>query len=165
MNVSFRCPKCEQTSRYQATPVAREIECQQCGASLPTPADAWNGNELERCLICPCSELYVRKGFPPKLGAAIVLASIAACAVAVYLREPYWFYGILFGVFLIDAALFLLLPDSLVCYRCGSVYHQAGDLSRHAPFELETHEKHRQQAARMASAARHEAPSETSHAG
>ena len=165
MNVSFRCPKCEQTSRRETTPDSSGLECQHCGAHIASSTNAWTGEELSRCLICPSSELYVRKGFPPKLGAIIVLGSIAACAVAVYLHEPYWFYAILFGVFFIDAALFLLLPNSLVCYRCGSVYRGAGDLKRHGAFELETHEKHRQQAARMASQARRDVPTEESPVG
>lgn len=152
MIVGFRCPNCEQANRCEAAADAECLACAHCPTKLPIPQGAWNGESLTRCLACPSTELYVRKGFPPRMGVAIVASSFAAALVAVYLRELYWFYGILFGVFIVDAILYATLGNSLVCYRCGAVYRRAGDLSRHVPFALETHEKYRQQAARLAQA-------------
>jgi hypothetical protein len=40
--------------------------------------------------------------------------------------------------------------DSLVCYRCQAEYRQLPSLAEHGPFRLETHERYRQQAARLA---------------
>jgi hypothetical protein len=61
----------------------------------------------------------------------------------------YWTFGILFATALIDLALFFVVGNSLMCYRCGAVYRGADQLDAHGPFNLETHERYRQMAARL----------------
>jgi len=46
--------------------------------------------------------------------------------------------------------LYMVVPDALMCYRCEAMYRQVKDMERHGAFNLETHERYRQQAARMA---------------
>ena len=52
----------------------------------------------------------------------------------------------------LDALLYLLMGDVLTCYRCHCEYRGAEGLEEHAAFDLEVHEKYRQQAARLAQA-------------
>ena len=56
----------------------------------------------------------------------------------------------LFATALVDVVLYLIVPDALMCYRCGAQYRMAEGMSRHGAFNLETHERHRQQVARLA---------------
>jgi hypothetical protein len=56
------------------------------------------------------------------------------------------------GSALLDVVLYFLMPDCLSCYRCGARYRGPGIADAFAGFDLETHEKHRQIAARTARA-------------
>ena len=53
---------------------------------------------------------------------------------------------------LVDVLLFVLVGETLVCYRCGAEYRDLDSMAAHGPFSLETHERYRQQAARLAQA-------------
>jgi hypothetical protein len=56
---------------------------------------------------------------------------------------------VLFATALIDLALFAVVGNALMCYRCGAQYRGVADMESHGQFNLETHEKHRQMAARL----------------
>ena len=45
--------------------------------------------------------------------------------------------------------LFTLVGDALMCYRCGAQYRGVEEMDAHGQFNLETHEKYRQLAARL----------------
>ena len=49
---------------------------------MPIPADAFVGDRLQRCLICPSHELFIRKDFPQRLGVAIVVLGFIASSIA-----------------------------------------------------------------------------------
>lgn len=102
-----------------------------------------------RCLACPSSDLYIRKAFPQRLGVAIVVVGFAISCVFWYFHRPIATFGVLFATAIIDALLFLLMGNVLSCYRCGAVYRRVEDLQNHAPFDLQVHERHRQQQARL----------------
>ena len=126
-----------------------QIECERCHAELEVPPDALAEDELKRCAVCRSSDLFIRKDFPQRLGVAIVVMGFFASSVAWYRYEIYLAFGILFTTAAIDIVLYLLVADALVCYRCGAQYRRVGNLTDHGAFELETHERYRQLAARM----------------
>ena len=111
--------------------------------------------QLRRCLVCPSTELFVRKDFPQRVGLAIVVAGLAASCVAWAWRELVLTFAILFGTALVDVVLYLVMPDCLSCYRCGARYRGAGVRGSFGGFDLETHEKHRQQTARLRAGSAH----------
>ena len=57
--------------------MAAAVACSVCQTVLPTPTGAWTGQELQRCLICGSSDLFVRKDFPHRLGLVIVVCGFA----------------------------------------------------------------------------------------
>ena len=59
-------------------------------------------------------------------------------------------FAILFATALIDVALYLIVGEALECYRCHAQYRTVAGLANHSAFSLETHERYRQLAARMA---------------
>ena len=81
-----------------------------------------------------------------------MVAGLAASCVAWANRELLITFGILFGTALLDVLLFFFMPNCLSCYRCGARYRGPGIADAFAGFDLETHEKHRQIAARTARA-------------
>jgi hypothetical protein len=126
------------------------LVCPQCDQAVAIPAGAWNDEGLRRCLACPSTDLFVRKDFPQRVGVGIVAAGILASCVTWAMTLPVATFGILFATALVDVVLYLVVPDALTCYRCGATYRLAEGTGGHAPFNLETHERYRQQAARMA---------------
>ncbi len=61
-------------------------------------------------------------------------------------------YAILFATAAVDFVLYFFTGNALQCYRCQAEYRGVEGLEKHEPFNLETHERYRQQAARLAQA-------------
>jgi hypothetical protein len=149
MNIAFRCPHCHEISRAEFASGTAAISCSHCQQTWPT-AGAVRDDELLRCLVCPSTELFVRKDFSQSLGIAIVVAGILASSVFWAWHKPYWTYAVLFATALIDVVLYFAVGNLLQCYRCQAQYRGIPGLENHAGFNLETHEKHRQQKIRLA---------------
>jgi len=96
--------------------------------------------------------LFIRKDFPQRVGVVLVAIGIIGSSIAWYYANVYWTFGILFATALIDVVLYLMVGDALMCYRCHAQYRSVEEMETHGEFELETHEKYRQLAARLESA-------------
>ena len=150
MNLTFACPSCQKAARVDVVAGESGLECPHCGQRIEFPATAYDGTKLDRCLVCPSTDLFVRKDFPQRLGVGLVALGFAASCVT-------WAYGmviptfaILFATALADVVLYAVVPDALMCYRCHAQYRSLQGHEGHQAFNLETHERHRQLAARMA---------------
>jgi hypothetical protein len=152
MNVTFRCPHCHQLGEAEFEAAARELACPNCREHLSVPEGALAQDKLWHCLVCPSTELYVRKDFSQKLGIAIVVTGFVISSVFWFYRMPFWTYGVLFATALLDVVLYLTVGNVLQCYRCQAQYRGVPGLENHGGFDLETHEKHRQQLIRLAQA-------------
>ncbi len=113
------------------------------------PRGAVEHGQLRRCVLCPSSDLYVRKDFPQRLGVTLVVVGFAASCVAWHYYALYWTFGILFATALVDVLLYVICGEALQCYRCGAIYRDVPGMDEHSPFSLDVHERHRQQAARV----------------
>ncbi len=109
---------------------------------------------MTRCLVCPSTDLFVRKDFPQRLGVLIVAVGIIGSSIAWHYAHLAWTFGILFATALADLVLFALVGNALMCYRCGAQYRGVEEMDAHGQFNLETHEKYRQLAARLKRRAR-----------
>ncbi len=153
MNVSFCCPHCDQGVRLHFSATDTELGCPHCGHAIAIPAGSIAGERVNRCVVCPSTDLFLRKDFPQRLGVGIVTVGIVGSCITWAMSEITLTFAILFATALIDVVLYLIVPDALMCYRCGAMYRQS-EGTGHEPFNLETHERYRQQAARMAGPAR-----------
>ena len=163
MRITYACPACAATVTLDRVEERAALDCPRCAAAVAIPAGALTMDEggggrpararLNRCLVCPSHELFARKDFPQRLGVAIVVAGFAASCVTWAWRLLVPTFAILFGTELVDVVLYLLVPECLACYRCGARYSGDGVATDHGGFDLETHEKHRQHAARLRSTA------------
>jgi hypothetical protein len=155
MNVTYPCPKCEAVNRAEVSPATAALRCEHCDQELRIPSGAIDASGgLHRCLACPSTDLFVRKDFPQGLGVAIVTVGLLASCVAWGYSQLYLTFGILFATALVDVVLYVFVPSALMCYRCGAMYRGAADVDSHESFNLETHERHRQQTIRLAEAQR-----------
>jgi len=151
MNAAYTCPNCSADQRAEFDDSSRELACGACGQAIELPEDALRGDRLTRCLVCPSRDLYVRKDFPQRLGVALVGVGVVGSSIAWAYSNLWWTFGILFSTALIDVVLYLLVGGALMCYRCGATYRGVAEMETHGQFDLETHEKYRQLAARMRS--------------
>jgi ribosomal protein S27E len=149
MNVTYRCPSCEKTVRTAFTAASTELACPQCTDRLTIPGGAVSDDRIERCLVCPSTDLFARKDFPQKLGVALVVFGFIASSIAWANYQVFWTFAILFATALVDLALYLVMGESLTCYRCHAQYRGTHEIERHGGFDLDTHERHRQLAARL----------------
>jgi hypothetical protein len=150
MNLTFACPQCEQSARTDLPADASELTCSHCQTTISIPPRAFVNGELTRCLVCPSRDIYLRKDFPQRLGVLIVVAGFAASSVTWAYSRPIWTFAILFATALVDVVLYLLMPNAVACYHCGAVYRRLPHSDRYTGFDLETHERHRQQKIRLA---------------
>ena len=151
MTVTFACPNCARTVRRDFSPSTERLECPECGNGVEVEAGAVDGDVVRKCLVCPSRDLFVRKDFPQRLGVALVAVGIIGSSIAWYHADLWWTFGILFATALADVLLFLFVGDALMCYRCEAQYRGVSDMESHGQFDLETHEKYRQLAARTQS--------------
>lgn len=149
MNVSYACPQCDAPVRQSFDASTTALPCPVCGQAVQTPPGAVEGNQVRRCLVCPSTDLYVRKDFPQRLGVLLVAVGVIGSSIAWYYGSLAWTFGILFATALADVLLYMFVGDALMCYRCGAIYRGVADMDAHGPFDLETREKHRQLVARL----------------
>jgi hypothetical protein len=104
---------------------------------------------LARCAACGNHELYKKKDFPHSLGMAILIVALVLSTVTYYAYEKWWTWSFLIGSALIDGALYLVVGDVVVCYRCEA--HHRGTLTTdaHQPFEITIGERYRQDRMRL----------------
>jgi DNA-directed RNA polymerase subunit RPC12/RpoP len=149
MNVTYRCPTCEKTVRTAFAAASTELACPQCSHEMKIPAGAVSDDRIERCLVCPSTDLFARKDFPQKLGVGLVVFGFIASSIAWANYQVFWTFAILFATALVDLVLYLVMGESLTCYRCHAQYRGTHEIERHGGFDLETHERYRQMAARL----------------
>ena len=83
MNIVCACPACQMGIYQTSVENASSIICPACGQSVAVPQGAIQVSEknaqprLNRCLVCPSTELFVRKNFPQRLGIAIVVIMLS----------------------------------------------------------------------------------------
>ncbi len=149
MNLSYNCPACRGLVRQNVTSDSARLSCPHCNQEIAIPGDAIAGKRLNRCLVCPSVDLFARKDFPQRLGVGLVIFAVVASSIAWANYQVLWAFGILFCTALIDLVLYIVMGESLTCYRCQAQYRGFEDIELHGGFDLETHERYRQLAARM----------------
>ncbi len=132
--IAFHCRSCgtEATSGLDG-----QGRCGRCGAlqELPLSASLREERIVDRCPACDGVQLYVQRDFNQKAGLAIVILGGALAPFT-----P--FYSSLFVAAAIDAALYALLPEITVCYRCHAHFRGFRRNPKHNPFDLHLAEQY-----------------------
>ena len=131
MNIVCACPACQAGIYQTSVEESLSVTCPVCGQSVAVPKEAIQVSgkdrqpQLFRCLVCPSTELFVRKNFPQRLGVGIVVVGLAMSCITWAYRDLFSTFAILFSTALLDVILFFVVPDCLTCYRCcphGAIY-------------------------------------------
>jgi DNA-directed RNA polymerase subunit RPC12/RpoP len=154
IHLAYCCPRCDAPINTTIDAGTRSLECPKCGQKSTVPEGAVADDRVHRCVVCPSTDLYVRKNFSQRAGVTMVVIGMIVSSIFWYNRQIYLTYGTLFVMALVDVVLYFSLGNLLQCYRCQAQYRGMAELEGHVPFDLEMHERHRQQAARLADAAK-----------
>jgi uncharacterized protein (DUF983 family) len=141
VKVIFVCPNCE----YPAQAPLDHSEDWRCPQCAETRRFEGSASTLPACAVCGCPELYKKKDFPHGLGLSVLILAFAASAVTYFLYMPWATWSILIGTAVFDGALYLLVGDAIVCYRCQAHHKGFTAAQRHQPFEITIGERYRQQ--------------------
>lgn len=148
-HVTFSCPACDGLLRASLDEKASAVTCPRCQQARALPGHDPHSGHLRHCLVCPSSELFVRKDFPQRWGAAIVIAGFALSCVFWAYEDVIMTFAVLFATALIDVLLYLTMGNVLECYRCHAQYRGLPEFEDYEQFDLEAYEKHRQQSLRL----------------
>lgn len=112
----------------------RALACSTCSGehALHLERLAANGGLLG-CLACGHPELFTQRDFPRPLGLAIVIGAAVAA--------PFTHYASLLAAAVLDALLYWLGPEVVVCYVCGSLHRGFPREPRHPAFDREIDER------------------------
>src|SRR4051812_45341689 len=151
MELTFECPKCSGVGRLDGVEHAETADCPRCGHSRPLSPRAVDAGRLVACPWCATEDLYLQKDFPHGLGLAIIVAGFAASTVFWFFYMPIAAFGALLATAALDVALYYLVPDVTICYRCLGQCRGPGSNPGGAfrPFDLAVGERCRQERLRV----------------
>ena len=138
--IAFRCSSCQGEATCGLDGEAR---CAGCGAAsrlVLSPAIR-ESRIVDVCPACQGRQLYVQRDFNQKAGLAIVVVGALLAPFTPY-------YSSLFVAGLVDAGLYVLLPEITICYRCHAHFRGFRRNPVHQPFDLhldeqyDTHQAH-----------------------
>lgn len=113
----------------------KQLPCPNCSEVLAIDLAGWSSDDdtsIEQCAICGCRHLYRQRDFNRALGCTLV--AVGAALVP-------WTYGLsLVLLSLVDLVLYYRLSESVVCYRCDTVYRDARPGERQNDFDLLKHD-------------------------
>ena len=132
--IAFACPGCR--AEVAAAP-GEPAACAACGAvaALEVPDTLRRGEAVETCPACGGRQLYVQRDFNQKAGLAVVVVGAALAPFT-----P--FYSSLIVAALVDAWLYMVLPEITVCYRCHAHFRGFARNPRHEAFDLHLAEQY-----------------------
>lgn len=145
MDIEYLCPQCGSRNREAAVEGRERVRC-ACGYERALRTESLRGESPSACPWCATTDLYAQKDFPRALGLALLASGLIISSVFYYYLMPIWSMLVLVAFALLDAALYRIVPDVVVCYRCGSRLRRgAGDRGAVQPFDLAVGERYRQE--------------------
>ena len=131
--IAFRCPSCQGEAVCALDGVAR---C-GCGAAprLELGPSIRESRIVDACPACQGRQLYVQRDFNQRAGLVIVVVGALLAPFTPY-------YSSLVVAGLVDAGLYLLLPEITVCYRCHAHFRGFRRNPSHHAFDLHLDEQY-----------------------
>lgn len=140
MRLEFLCPHDgdlalrEVFDAESAAALPETVPCAGGGAAHPVRAERLSKDGgLLGCLVCGHQELYTQKDFPRALG--FVIVGVAA------VLAPFTYYLSLVAAGLVDAVIYVLASDVVVCYVCHARHVRFAKEPRHPRFDREIDER------------------------
>ena len=149
MWIVFECPSCHGHNVSEIAAQTEQLRCSSCSWQRPVAEENRSASEPVDCVACGSGDLWRQKDFPQRLGLLMVATGALVSTIFWWYMMPGWAIGVLLLFALLDGVLYTLMPDVLVCYRCQARHRHTPLDGRHERFNLETHERYRQEAIHM----------------
>jgi hypothetical protein len=132
--IAFACGSC---GREAVAGLDGHGRCPRCGteARLALSPSLRDERLVDLCPLCQGRQMYVQRDFNQRAGLLIVVAGALLAPFTPY-------YASLFAAAAIDAALYLILPEITICYRCGAHFRRFRRNAKHGPFDLHIAEQY-----------------------
>jgi hypothetical protein len=132
--IAFTCPAC---GKEASSGLDGRGACGGCGnvSALELSPSLREQRVVDVCPACQGKQLYVQRDFNQKAGLAIVVIGAVFAPFTAY----YWS---LIVAALIDAALYAVLPEISVCYRCQAHFRGFLKNPKHQAFDLHLAEQY-----------------------
>ena len=132
--IAFACPGC---GGEAVSGTDGEGRCTACSrpAPLALTESLRAGSAVDRCPACQGEAFYVQRDFNQKAGLGIVVLGAVLAPFTPY-------YSSLVVATLLDAALYALLPEITICYRCQAHFRGFARNASHQAFDLHVAEQY-----------------------
>ena len=132
--IAFACPGCGREASCGLDGIG---SCASCGAetALELSPSTRDDEVVDRCAACNGEQLYVQRDFNQRAGLVIVIIGALLAPFTPY-------YSSLVVAALIDAGLYLVLPEITICYRCKAHYRGFERNQQHQAFDLHVEEQY-----------------------
>jgi hypothetical protein len=146
MQIRYDCPNdgCVAIIEYEPLEDCGPlIECPRCHTphEMKLSEAVRSNHNVDRCVICGGSELFVRKDFPQKLGLGIVVV-FGLASLYFFRTNLVVAWLILLAAVVLDLVIYLLTGKVTACYACRAEYRGSVLNHAHEGFDLATSEKY-----------------------
>jgi len=137
--ITGACPACRRTVEWKVAAGGAPILCPACGAeTLLTLGDSFfERGALDRCAVCAERHLYRQKDFNQTTGCVIMAIGAITGLILAGLYGALWLWAVLLLTAALDAVLYRLVPEVVICYRCKAHFRGFADLRAVPPFDLQ----------------------------
>jgi hypothetical protein len=143
IEAQWACPKCGAAAECADLAGAATLSC-PCGWSNARHVDTLRADGRPvRCPLCGDPRLYVQKDFSRRVGLGMLVGGFALAVLCGIFVGPVGFFGVLGASAALDAVLYLLAGQVVVCHWCET--HLRGGPEDYPDFDLETHDLVRHQ--------------------
>jgi hypothetical protein len=146
MQIRFNCPtdKCVALIEYEPLEgCGPTMQCPRCkkSHSMNIGTSIRDRNMVEQCAVCGGRELFIRKDFPQRLGAAIVIV-FGLAAIYAFTFNVLIGWSILASAVVLDLLIYFVIGKVTACYACRAEYRKCLLNPAHEGFDLATSEKY-----------------------
>ena len=131
--IAFRCPSCQGEASAGLDGRGR---C-RCGSApvLELSPSVREQRIVDVCPACLGAQLYVQRDFNQRAGLGIVIVGALLAPFTPY-------YSSLYVAAIVDTALYLVLPEITICYRCHAHFRGFVRNPKHEGFDLHLAEQY-----------------------
>lgn len=146
MQVRFNCPTEGCVALIELEPLegcGGSIRCPRCRREHKVAlSDAVvRDGRVDRCPLCGCRELFIRRDFPQKLGLLIVVGA-ALLSLLTYKGNILVSWGVLGAAVGVDLIIYMLVGTVTACYACRAEFRKVAPNPEHEGFDLARSEKY-----------------------
>lgn len=146
MQIRYHCPpdNCIAIIEYEPLETCGgTIKCPRCHQehAITVSGAMRDENSVDCCAVCGCTEMFIRKDFPQRIGLLIVVV-FGLAAIYHFRTSVVMGWAILTAAGLLDLAIYLVVGRVTTCYACRAEYRKCRLNPAHDGFDLATSEKY-----------------------